>query len=99
MTLCIILTLAVLSFRLFVQNHNSFGGAVAGGIANALYIMIMNQVRVVLQPLSPFTQLFSQIWSKVALKLTDWGAHPCGCCVHLFTHAIYRESPHRHCLQ
>jgi hypothetical protein len=37
-------TFCVLSFRLFVQGYNSFGGALAGGVANALTIIFMNVV-------------------------------------------------------
>eukprot|EP01114_Cavostelium_apophysatum_P021290 TRINITY_DN738_c0_g1_i1.p1 TRINITY_DN738_c0_g1~~TRINITY_DN738_c0_g1_i1.p1 ORF type:complete len:782 (+),score=258.94 TRINITY_DN738_c0_g1_i1:32-2347(+) len=40
----VILTLAVMSFRLFVQNTNSLGGSIAGGVANAITIMFMNVV-------------------------------------------------------
>jgi Calcium-activated chloride channel len=37
-------TAAVLSFRLFVQKASSLGGAIAGGAANAVSIIIMNGV-------------------------------------------------------
>lgn len=37
-------TAAVLSFRLFVQKQSSLGGAIAGGAANAVTIIIMNVV-------------------------------------------------------
>lgn len=37
-------TFCVLSFRLFVQGYNSFGGALAGGVANAMTIIFMNVV-------------------------------------------------------
>jgi len=40
--LVVVLTVSVLSFRLFVQNVNSTLGSVIGGIANAITIMFMN---------------------------------------------------------
>jgi len=40
----VIITAAILSFRLFVETKNSFGGDLAGGVANAISIIIMNSV-------------------------------------------------------
>lgn len=38
----VVATFAVLSFRLFVQRFDSLGGSIAGGIVNAITIIIMN---------------------------------------------------------
>jgi hypothetical protein len=39
----VVATLAILSFRLFVQSKNSFGGSLAGGVVNAMTILFFNQ--------------------------------------------------------
>lgn len=44
MALVVVLTVSVLSFRLFVQNVEATLGSVVGGVANAIVIMFMNTV-------------------------------------------------------
>jgi hypothetical protein len=58
-TVVIIVTIAVLSFRLFVQNqHLSVFGSFVGGIINAMTIIFLNVV-----------------WKTVAQKLNEWENH------------------------
>jgi len=58
-TVVVIVTISVLSFRLFVQNqHLSVFGSFVGGIINAITIIFLNVV-----------------WKTVATKLTEWENH------------------------
>ncbi len=56
----IIVTISVLSFRVFVQRQKSLSliGGILGGIVNTITIIIMNGV-----------------WRRVAFMITKWGEY------------------------
>jgi hypothetical protein len=68
----IIATLAMLTFRLFMQKTSfSVLGGVIGGLMNAIAIVILNKVRILIF----FSFLVFQIYRTIAAYLTNWENH------------------------